>query len=243
MSLIKFGEFLKPQDHLKNVYKGKVVYNNDPLKLQRIKVIIPEFLEGINIDKNKKRADQEILDCLPWITPFEHYTAFGRAIVVPEINDYVKVTFPYNDAHLGFYDNSYFIHENNALAKTHAPVFNVDYPKTVGYEDSTGTYLAINKEQKYMDFKHNSGFRIQINQNGKCEITVPDNLEIEVNKQTDHHSVEKIMLYSDDKIELNKPAILPSARKTDATKHFCPVIMAIVDGWIDKGNDKVIENI
>lgn len=230
MSLIKFAEFFNPLNNLEGEFEGEVVFNNDPEKLQRVKVKIIGLLESDDIS------------LLPFVTPKVQINPQGKVISPPEIGQKIVITFPYRNPYLPFYEN-YFDTEQIALARTHAPVFNVDYPHTVGYEDTTGTYLAINKQQKYIDFKHNSGFRVQINQQGKCEIDVPDNLEIEINKQTDIHGVQVIKIYSDDKIELNKPAILPSARKTDLTKHFCPLLMSTVDGWIDKGNSKVIENI
>ncbi len=242
MTLLKFGEFLKPQKHESKIYPAKVVFNNDPLKLCRVKVIIEEFMTGYSVFSSSARIGQDLIDCLPWVTPFNNISAFGRSQIIPEIDDIVAVSFPYNDPHFPFYDVSEFINEDTALAKSNSSVFDVDYPHTVGYKDSTGTYLAINKKEKYVDFKHNSGFRIQIDKDGQCDITVPDDLNVTVNKTTDFHSVEKIMMYSDDKIELNKPAILPSARKTDEVTYICPIFGVSAKGIITSGNSKIIEN-
>lgn len=231
MSLIKFGEFIHAKDYYDRDYEAIVVENVDPKKLDRVKVIIPGVLES---DDHSK---------LPYCYPKHQYSIMGRVLIVPNINDKVSVTFPYNDPHFIQYD-AYFINKPNALAVTDASLFDVDYPDTQGAKDSSGSYLAINRKtnKQELDYQHSSGIRIRMNKVGRLKIDIPNNWEVEIEKETSIHGKEVIKIYSDDHIELNGN-LLESARKTDTTKHICLFANIPVSSIIDSGDDTVFHQL
>lgn len=229
MSLLKFGEFIKIPDHLDQEYEGIVVDVNDPLKLDRVRVVIAGMLES---DDHTK---------LPWCTTKHQLSILGRVCIVPEVNDKVMVTFPYGVPYIPVYD-SYLVSNFSSLAITDPTLADVDYPTTQVAKDSTGSYLQVNKTKKTFDYKHSSNFRIRISEQGKCQIDIPDNWQVEITKETTIHGQQVIRINSDDHIELNGN-ILDSARVTDETVHLCPIIGGPVTGVIKKGNNRVKQNL
>jgi hypothetical protein len=74
---------------------GKVVMNDDPEKLQRIKITIPGFMDG------------EDIGSLPWLGPI-HPSGFGMSseygvVRVPMVGSLVVAKFQNGDIHHGLY--------------------------------------------------------------------------------------------------------------------------------------------
>jgi len=167
--LIKLYDILQKNDLLSRLWIGKVVNNNDPKKLGRIKVQIPPLFQGIPTDK------------LPWISPVRPILLGGKSdtssFSIPELNSYVIVKFEKS-----IY-NAYYLGEIQSL-DTHQSLFNENYPFTYGFLDSTGTYLKINKQTKVTEFYHTSGTKITIDAQGNVTINIPSNQTITVGKDS-----------------------------------------------------------
>jgi len=231
--LIKLAEFVRTNKPYEKVYQGKVVDNNDPLKLGRIKVTIDHYLEG----------DKEIL---PWITAKQQYSILGKVLIIPEIDDIVDIEFLDDDPYSMAY-TFYNINKQNSLPIIEESIFGSDYPKTSGAIDSTGTYLVINKEKNTLKFHHSTGLDLEIDGQDNLKLKVTGKLEAEIEKTLKVYAKEKIQIISDTIIELNPDiilgAILDSARNTDETTHLCSVLGSPVKGLITGGNKKVKQNL
>lgn len=236
MTLVKWGEFIKPRQDLKRHFVGKVLSVNDPEQLGRVKVIIENYMDGQNFARS--RSDAEVKSALPWCSPFESYGLFGKTQYIPEIDDLVKVYFPDEDPHFPFYEG-YMVNKNNSLAKVMSSVFGgTDYPKISGELSADGTYIAVNQTKKTIDFKHSSGLRFEVTTTGKCKLTLPEGYEVEIEKNLNLHAKETIKIDSNINIELNGNQV-NSARSGDRTTHLCLAYGSPVSGSIVSGNPRV----
>lgn len=205
-------------------HRGKVVDNNDPLKLNRVKVIIDNLIESDNYDK------------LPYVYPvIPTSSPSGTVNKPPEINTYLWVEFINGNIYNPVY-KGYWYDKHNAIANinnTSHTIFDQDYPNSYGEQDSSGNWYRINKKQNTVDIEHSSGNHINIKRNGETIIDIKNKLTYNV---TD---IERINAST---IELNGN-ILDSARVTDETTHIDPILGIPVKGAITKGNSKVKQNI
>lgn len=233
MTLIKYGEFIRTNRPFEKIYQAKVVANDDPQKIGRVKATIENFLEGE-------------VDILPWIASKQQYSIFGKVFIVPEIDEIIDIEFLDNDPYSMVY-TFHNINKTNSLPIIEADKFGADYPKTQGAMDSTGTYIVINKEQQTFKFHHSTGLDLEIDSQDNFKLKVTGKLEAEIEKTLKVYAKEKIQIISDTIIELNPDiilgAILDSARNTDETTHLCPVLGSPVKGLITGGNKKVKQNL
>ena len=161
--LIKpFGDVIKPEeDPLKKSYTGVVVDNNDPDKLQRVKVSI-DLWDGLTTDQ------------LDWVRPkkdvFLGNSPNSGTQNIPEIGSEVRVTFPNGDERDPQYEGME-VNESNKCT-----LFDEFYPNTDGQKDSVGNYEITNKETKITVHKFASGTTIQADPDGTYTIMSPDGL-------------------------------------------------------------------
>jgi hypothetical protein len=153
---VKYMDFLKRQDNLAVPYRATVVYNQDPLKLGRVKCRVPGLIEETDTDK------------LPWILP-ENRALLGGAgdsseFGVPQINSEIVVEFPYKDPHFGFYTGAW------QSELTHQSLFNEDYPYSYGWRDSQGTHQKTNMAKGYSEFRHASGSSQRYEEDGEVKL-------------------------------------------------------------------------
>ncbi|QJT71159.1 hypothetical protein GR11A_00122 [Vibrio phage vB_VcorM_GR11A] len=148
--LFSAPEILRPQKLMDVPVKGTVVFNQDPLRLGRIKCTVPPFLVGSPDD-------------LPWVI-CKNPTGLGgnpnnSSFHVPIIGSEVCIEFPwgvYMPVYSGFWQSM----------TTHQTLFDEDYPNTYGWRDGNGNYWKINKTVGYTRFEHESGSYIQFDRNG-----------------------------------------------------------------------------
>ena len=156
--LISGVDINKYRGHLDVIHLGSVVVNKDPLKLGRVKCLIPDLFP-IQGD-----ADYDV-DSLPWIAPLNASGAGGSpnssSFAVPDINSVLAISFPYGDIYFPFYIG-YF-----QSSVTHQTAFDTDYPDTYGNIDSKGNLFKANKKTGEVSYTHNSGTVITIDKNGK----------------------------------------------------------------------------
>jgi len=157
---IKIYEYLRKSDQFNIPYKGKVLDNDDPKKLGRIKVEIKGLLEGET-------------SSLPWIYPVIPYFLGGSEqsaiFSVPEVGSRVVVIFPYDSIYFGFYVGYW------NTAKESNQLFSTNYPNTYGFIDSKGNYFKVDKVAGTIDVYHNSGTHVNIAADGTVNITIVAN--------------------------------------------------------------------
>lgn len=147
---------------------GRVIFNNDPDKQQRIKVLIPNHLEGDP-------------DSLPWIgprlhSPFGASRSFG-SVNVPIIDSLVIVEFQGGDLNKGIYDGCI---SSASLAAAMPPELATNYPNRYGFFDPKGNKFYQDLASGVTEFIHNSGTRIRFDPNGDLTGTVVGNLNANV---------------------------------------------------------------
>lgn len=160
---------LKKEDPFKIPHRAVVVDNKDPDKLGRVKL----FVKGIYEDKDPEK--------LPWVYPQQAAGLGGRhdssSFAVPEIDSEVTIEFKNGDIYSPFIGGRWHNKQSNQQK-----LFDEDYPNSYGHQDSTGTFLRINKEQKYAEFKHCSGFYCKIDKDGNLDIHVPGTVTWNIEK-------------------------------------------------------------
>ncbi len=135
-------------------YLGIVEDNNDPKRLQRIKVRIPNKMEG-------SLADREWL--APIVSsPFGIGPTFG-SMLVPAIDSIVIVYFQEDNIKYGLYEGS-AAHVNFVPH----PELLVNYPKRYGFCDPAGnyTYVDYTEGQVTIKIRHVSGTEIVVDNEG-----------------------------------------------------------------------------
>jgi hypothetical protein len=158
--LIKYKEVIKKRNNLKYPHKGTVVDNADPLNLHRVRVEIPGIMGGDS-------------GLLPWITP---KTKSRRKQDVPEVGDVLEIVFPYNDIYFGFY-TGHWIDETTSLSVLDPD--NFSSVEVWGWEDSTGNYFKVDKENESFEFSHTSGFKFT-SEGGDVTVELPSNITYNV---------------------------------------------------------------
>lgn len=161
--LIKpFGDIIQPEeDPLKKSHTGIVVDNNDPEKLQRVKVSIDMW-------------DYLTTDQLDWVRPkkecFLGNSANSGTQAIPEIGSEVRVTFPNGDERDPQYEGME-INESNKCT-----LFDEFYPNTYGQKDSVGNFTMVNKETGITVKKFSSGTYMQADPDGTVTYISSDGL-------------------------------------------------------------------
>lgn len=129
-----------PLGNGRKVFYGKVISNEDPKLLGRIKIAIPDLLPWESLQSGSQ--DQKSL-FLPWFYPEGHDGLGGGPIgthfSIPEEDSTVIVTFPYNSIYHGVYRSA----PTDKLSR------NIDYlseyPDRYGESDSLENKTIINK--------------------------------------------------------------------------------------------------
>lgn len=155
MGLFRPAETTGKVDGTKAKYVGTVIYNDDPKKIGRVKVTIPNLFVG---------AQEE----LPWCYPHNPSQGGGKvgsgSVHVPEVGAELVIIFENGD-----YLNPKYI-GSNQNTETIDPVFAEDYPNTYGHIDSTGFYWKMNKSTQLLTVHHPGGVDITIDADGKMTI-------------------------------------------------------------------------
>ncbi len=154
--MLKYLEFLRISNNLKYPHKGIVKSNTDSKKLGRLKVKIPNLLDGS-------------IEDLPWVYPMLPSSLGGSLNIsnfaIPEVNSEILVKFPYDSIYAPFY-SSRMLNKN-----TKEPLFDTNYPNRYGSRDSNGTYWYFDKVTKDFKFHHVSGSEITISASGDIQVT------------------------------------------------------------------------
>lgn len=138
-------------------YLAVVVDNNDPDKLQRVKVTLPGLLEY------DSPAD------LPWLSPAQA-SLFGigdnyGVVRVPRIGAKVFVRFGADAPRSGVYFG------DAVTSRTQLPSeLTTNYPNRVGWVDPSGSYAYADLQDKTFRYTHSSGTSVEVLADGTLRI-------------------------------------------------------------------------
>lgn len=142
-------------------WTGKVVDNNDPDKLGRVKIIVFGYYDDL----------AEF--ALPWAIPDLNYIGGSNGnFVIPEIGTFVRGYFDQGDIQKPVYDSIAFS-EMTAKNVTKNLTINKleDYPhKMVLMETDQGDYMTLNRKDGETIFHHRTGLVITIGGDGSLTI-------------------------------------------------------------------------
>jgi phage gp45-like len=148
-------------------FMAKVVANDDPTKKQRIKVIIPMLLD-------------EDTPNLPWVgmitdPDLGYGTNYGR-MSVPVVGSWVVVRFENGQLTYGQCIGSM------PQQETQLPDLEVNYPNRYGFRDPAGNqfYVDLTPGSMTLEFKHKSGTKIEVVDNGAVNITSVSDVNVDV---------------------------------------------------------------
>lgn len=143
-----------------NYVAGVVVDNNDPEKLQRVKVQVPNLLEAPAAD-------------LPWVAPLV-YSPF--VLCVPHIGDRVAVYFQKGDIHYGLSEG--YLHDVNK--EVPAEILE-NYPHRRGWWDPFGNLFYTDSSTGHRVYKHKDNvFTEVIDSNGNVTIHAEENVAVTI---------------------------------------------------------------
>lgn len=136
--------------------------NNDPDKLQRIRVEIPGLLEGTD------------LTTLPWMFP-KHCSPYGvgndyGVVRIPRVGSKVVVTLQDGDPQFGVYESDLVTADNTLPVE-----FQTNYPDRVGFYTPAGDLCYVDVGTKELLYRRASGTALRIDADGNVEILCAKN--------------------------------------------------------------------
>lgn len=170
MSLINPASDLTPQDLDGLLFVGTVEANNDPLKLERVKVRVDQLHKGTPVDG------------LPWAIPVRGRSqgmngtcgTFG----VPVVGSRVYIYFQNGDPYFPIYEGSVVDSSTKLL------LAETNYPNRWGFVDSRNNHFYSDTQTGDVEFKHYSGTTIHIYPDGAVDVITKGNLSANVTGTT-----------------------------------------------------------
>ena len=155
------GTYEKFDDDDKGRWTGKVVDNDDPDKLGRVKIVVFGYY------------DELAEFALPWAVPDLGYIGGTNGnFVVPEVGTFVRGYFDQGDIQKPIYDSIAFSEMTARNLMKNLLVNKLeDYPhKMVLLETDQGDYMTLNRKDGETLFHHRTGLTITIGSDGTLTI-------------------------------------------------------------------------
>lgn len=172
-------------------WTGKVVDNEDPDKLGRVKILVFGFY-----DELPKSA-------LPWAVPDISYIGgTNGSFIIPEVGTFVRGYFDQGDIQKPIYDSVAFSMQTalNAVKNPSIMKFE-DYPhKMVLMETDQGDYLTLNRADGETRFHHRTGLDITVGADGSLHINIGGKLNQQGNIKIECHGDTEIKTEGETKI-------------------------------------------
>lgn len=169
---------------------AKVVDNNDPLQMQRVRVTIPSLLEGE-------------IENLPWVLPIatvlSGFTKTSVATNVPPIGAHVVVTFQNDDVNYGLLLGTVPT-QGMTLG-----VLGINYPNRRGWIDTAGNHFFVDTTEgaTQLEIRHNSGTSITVSNDGKLVVVVSGDVQINVSGSTNLTTAGNMVLHSEGTMDIS----------------------------------------
>jgi len=172
------------------MFRGKVVSQDDTLKIGRLQIRIDELFGDTT-----KTPDAD----LPWMGMMRGPQT-GYFFYIPKKDDYVSVLFLENSVYSGVYLPDVFSKASGIQSnKFTSP----DYGEMYGWEDEKGNYFLVNKKEEEVTFEHSSGTKIFVEKTGKTTITCQKELIINAEDTVDLNATKDVTVTGQAKITLD----------------------------------------
>lgn len=153
----------KRNDYDGRFFLGTVVDNNDPKKIERLRIRVPNLY------------GDEIPDAdLPWCIPVKHRvrgtTGGNHSLCVPIVGSKMIVVLQDGDPYHPMYMGGFLTPEDLASVLTE------NYPNRYGFADEKGNHLYVDNATGDVEFHHFSGLNIHITPTGTLDIDGPEDL-------------------------------------------------------------------
>lgn len=161
-----YNNYEKFDQAIEGRWTGKVIDNDDPEKLGRIKIIVFGYY------------DELPESALPWAIPDLGYVGGTNGnFIIPEIGTFVRGYFDQGDIQKPIYDGIAFTEMTAKNMIKNQMIFKQeDYPnKMVLMETDQGDYLTLNKKTGETNFQHRTGLNITIGADGSITINTGSN--------------------------------------------------------------------
>ena len=155
----------KPELNNNSRWTGKVINNNDPEFLGRVKVLI----SGV--------YDELAESALPWAVPDINYIGGSNgSFIIPENGTFLRGYFDQGDIQKPVFDSLAFttLAAKNTLVNPDIGIAKLeDYPnKMVLLETDQGESLTLNKKTGETEFRHRTGFNLTIAADGSLSMNI-----------------------------------------------------------------------
>jgi len=157
-------EQLKPVSYAGIQFRGLVVANNDPKKLERVRIRIPEIHDGVEDNK------------LPWAIPFSQPEGHFS---VPRLNSKIYVEFQQGNPAFPVYFGRAV--DKNSLYS----VADTNYPHRQGWIDEKGSYFYTDGTDGDLKLHVHNGTEITVDNAGKITITGAASLVADITGDAD----------------------------------------------------------
>lgn len=168
---------------------GEVVDNADPMKLERVRVRVPDVFDGVPDEM------------LPWAIPkVLHALGHGggaHSCHVPVMGSLVYIEFQNGDPHFPKYVGS------PVTPAGRNAVFDTNYPNRYGFADPTGNIVYVDMKSGDIDLLHFSGTKFHVDAGGNVTGTAVGSYS--------QHAAGPMSLSSDAGITLDAPTITNKA--------------------------------
>jgi hypothetical protein len=158
MTLIPLNDAGKVRDVRETPKEGEVVYNDDPLRMQRIKVAIKGIYEGSDFNN------------LPWVCKAQPAFLGGGPDAgfcsVPILGAKVEVFWPFGDLSMPYYRDVF------VTITTTPDEFKEDYPSCYGFKDDAGLLVKVNKATEVITVE-NRNMSIVLDSDGQVTFSTP----------------------------------------------------------------------
>lgn len=156
----------KHEDIFPGIYRGKVLYNNDPNQYGRIKIQVYPMFTDI--------TDHTLL---PWAVPaYPIWEGSGSGIgyfAVPDVNTFVFVFFEQGDV----YQPVYFAEAPTAGMGLPTDR-TVNYPNRKVLKTNSGITIFVDDTAKHIRVNHPTGTYVLIDTTGKVQVVAVDNIDL-----------------------------------------------------------------
>lgn len=225
--LVQIEDLARPSQNTRQRYVGIVVDNQDPDKLGRIKVKVPNMIETASDDR------------LPWVYPYRPASTGGSpssgSHAVPEKFSQVYVTFPTGDPYSAFYESAplnkgtvQLPSQSNSVPeapKNELPSSEVDPKKsdstsivTIPFETLRGDpiWVRVDRNQGKVEFYMGEPkLYFHFDRGGNVQLKTPGNLDFDIGGKMSLKVGKEITVKGETQftIDVGKDATIKTAKK------------------------------
>jgi len=153
---------IKSRSYAGLYFIGKVVDNNDPKKLKRVRVTIPKIFDGY------AQSD------LPWAIPNANGGQGAQVgindMCVPSIGSLIYIIFQQGKTQYPMYSGT--LTAESGLV----PELEVNYPTRRGFKTASGLLVFDDATTKELQILHSSGSKYDFDASGNLTVTIHNNL-------------------------------------------------------------------